>query len=320
MPKPSLYNGVVVVDKPGGMTSHDVVDALRRIYRTKRVGHTGTLDPDATGVLGLCLGQATRLVEYLAAAEKEYVTEVVFGIETDTQDGSGVILKETEAEHLTEVDILALLPAFRGTIQQIPPMVSARHHEGKRLYELAREGVTVEREARPVTISSLELTGFTAGVKPRASLVVRCSTGTYIRTLAADMGSAAGTGAIMQTLRRTRIGKAGEAFTLDAAYTLDALRQAEQAGTLGGTVISMEQAVAEWTTARLNADQVRRFQNGQPLERDEIAVIGGSLHADASLSGAPIAVLNEHDCLCGVAEVKAGQLQPVKVFPVEIAE
>jgi tRNA pseudouridine55 synthase len=124
----SVVNGLVVVNKPAGMTSHDVVDAARRLFRTKRVGHTGTLDPDATGVLVLCLGQATRLAEYLSASWKHYVTEVVFGVETTTQDASGEITAEQDATHLNEADVCAVLPAFRVTIHQIPPMVSARHH------------------------------------------------------------------------------------------------------------------------------------------------------------------------------------------------
>src|SRR5579871_4611704 len=153
----SDYDGLLIVDKPAGMTSHDVVNAVRKLFHTKRVGHTGTLDPDATGVLVLCLGQATRLAEYLSASRKHYVTTVVFGVETATQDASGAVIAERDAGFLTAERVAALLPRFRGTILQVPPMVSARHHQGKRLYELAREGVTVEREARQIHIVSLEL-------------------------------------------------------------------------------------------------------------------------------------------------------------------
>ena len=168
--KPSEYNGIVIVDKPMSVTSHDVVDAARRLYHTRRVGHTGTLDPDATGVLVLCLGYATRLAEYLSASRKNYIAEIKFGVESDSQDASGRIIAERDAAHFTEADLVALLPRFRGTIEQIPPMVSALHHEGKRLYELAREGITVERVARPVQIDRLEALDFSAGIHPIAKL------------------------------------------------------------------------------------------------------------------------------------------------------
>src|SRR5687767_2419481 len=139
-------NGVVVVDKPGGMTSHDVVDRLRRIYETRRVGHAGTLDPIATGVLVVCIGQATRILEYLAATRKRYTAGVLFGVRTDSQDITGVESSRLETPELRREDVEALLPRFRGVIRQTPPMHSAVHHEGKRLYELARKGVEVERE------------------------------------------------------------------------------------------------------------------------------------------------------------------------------
>ena len=215
--KPSEYNGIVVVDKPMGVTSHDVVDAARRLYHTRRVGHTGTLDPDATGVLVLCLGYATRLAEYLSASRKNYIAEVKFGVESDSQDASGEIVAERDASHFSESDLRALLPRFRGTIEQVPPMVSALHHEGKRLYELAREGITVEREARPVQIDRLELLEFAAGTHSVAKIEITCSTGTYIRTLAADLGEAAGTGALMQSLRRTWVGDSERDFNLQSA-------------------------------------------------------------------------------------------------------
>ena len=204
---PSAINGIVVVDKPAGMTSHDVVGVARKLFRTKRVGHTGTLDPDATGVLVLCLGNATRLAEYLSAARKHYVADVVFGVETDSQDASGQVVAERDAAHLTQADVSAILPAFRGAIQQVPPMVSALHHEGQRLYDLARQGIVVERAARAVQIDELELTVWTPGVHPTARLEITCSTGTYIRSLAADIGAAAGVGGMMQTLRRTWVGE-----------------------------------------------------------------------------------------------------------------
>ncbi len=308
-------SGVVVVNKPAGMTSHDVVDLLRRLFRTKRVGHTGTLDPDATGVLVLCIGNGTRLVEYLTAARKHYVTQIVLGVETDTQDASGNILVERPAEHITEAALLALLPQFRGTIEQIPPMVSARHHEGKRLYELAREGITVEREARPVQIDALELTQFIAGLCAQATLEVTCSTGTYIRTLAADIGSAAGTGGMMQTLLRTWVGTANGAFTLEAAHTLEELRAHAEAQTLAEVLLPLEKVVADWTIFRLTDEQIVRFRMGQAIPRSE-----SGFDAETPLSAALVAVLDSAGAMCGIAKLDAESLHPVKVFPSDPAE
>jgi tRNA pseudouridine55 synthase len=306
----SPISGVVVVNKPAGMTSHDVVDVIRRLFRTKRVGHTGTLDPDATGVLVLCIGNATRLVEYLTAHRKHYVTGVVLGVETDTQDASGSVLVERPAGHLTEADLSALLPAFRGTIEQVPPMVSARHHEGKRLYELARAGMTVEREARTVQIDDLELTNFEPGVRAQATLEVTCSTGTYIRTLAADIGSAAGTGGMMRTLLRTWVGSPYGPFTLAAASTLEELRRRAADGSLEPVVIPLERVVSDWSVAHLNEAQTARFGMGQALPRDGVSF---SEHPPAEVS--PVAVFDNFGSMYGIAKLDAVALHPVKVFP-----
>lgn len=308
-------SGVVVVNKPAGMTSHDVVDVLRRLFHTKRVGHTGTLDPDATGVLVLCVGNATRLVEYLTAARKHYVTRIVLGVETDTQDASGHVLVERPADHLSEADLRALLPPFRGTIEQIPPMVSARHHEGKRLYELARAGITVEREARSVQIDLLELTAFQPGLRAEATLEITCSTGTYIRTLAADIGSTAGTGGMMRTLLRTWVGTEDGAFTLSAAHSLDYLRQCAADQSLGDVIVPLEKVVADWVGVSLTADQTARFRMGQAILRSELSIEGeANEHAD------PVAVLDSAGSMCGIAKLDAEFLHPVKVFPLESPE
>lgn len=305
------YNGIVVVNKPAGMTSHDVVGVARKMFHTKRIGHTGTLDPDATGVLVLCVGNATRLAEYLSAARKNYVTEVVFGVETDTQDASGNIVTVQDASHLTEAEVRALLPRFRGTILQIPPMVSARHHQGKRLYELAREGVTVEREARPVEIERLELLGFTSGEHPVVTLDVTCSTGTYIRTLAADLGAAAGVGGMMRSLQRVWVGEnAEQAFALADAHTLDDLRARDAEGTLAGVVLPLTAALRAWPQVHLSEEALTRLIHGQaiPLAAQEIPAY------DTQAEERPIAVLDAMGDLCVVARLRTGQLQPVKVL------
>ena len=265
-------NGILVVDKPGGITSHDVVDRVRRLFKTKRVGHTGTLDPDATGVLVLCLGIATRLAEYLSSSRKHYQAEFIFGVCTDTMDASGAVLSEQDASGLTEQTLLDLLPLFRGKILQTPPMVSARHHEGRRLYELAREGVTVEREAREVTISELELTAFRPGPRAHAELEITCSTGTYIRVLADDLGVSTGIGAHMKTLRRTWVGTDVEtAFTLGEAHSLESLETARDEGTLHATLVPLSDALRAMPRYTLREEGLLRLLHGQPVSIEEIA-------------------------------------------------
>jgi tRNA pseudouridine55 synthase len=292
----------VVVDKPSGLTSHDVVARLRRIFGTKRVGHTGTLDPLATGVLVICLGHATRAAEYLAATRKEYVAEAVFGLSTDSQDVTGATIAEASAGHLTREDVEAALPAFRGAIQQVPPMVSAVHHQGQRLYELARKGITVERAARPVEIHALDLLDFTPGERPRASLRVECSTGTYVRTLCADIGEALGVGGTMAALRRTRSG----AMSLDAAYTLETLEDHKAAGTLPEAIRPLREALAEWPQVELTPDGVRDVAHGR------------AVHADTALpEGALVLLVAPDRSEVAIAGVRAGLLQPSKVFLTE---
>ena len=239
-------NGILNIDKPAGMTSHDVVGRVRRIAHLKRVGHAGTLDPDATGVLLVCLGQATRLSDYLADEGKAYRAVLSLGRTTTTEDASGEVLTEADAGAVTEADLAALLPKFTGDIQQIPPMVSAVHHEGKRLYELARAGITVERTARTIHIDTVTLLDFIPGVAASATLDIVCGKGTYIRTLCADLGAALGVGGHMQSLRRTQVG----AFTADAAAPLDALTEEN----LPGLLVSPASALEKWPAQTAGTD------------------------------------------------------------------
>lgn len=306
-------DGIVIIDKPAGMTSHDVVNVARKLFRTKRVGHTGTLDPDATGVLVLCIGQATRLAEYLSASRKHYVAEIVFGVETDTQDASGQVTAECDASHLTETSVLELLPRFRGTIQQIPPMVSAIHHEGKRLYELAREGVTVERAAREVQIDHLELREFRPDVHPVALLEVTCSTGTYIRTLAADIGAAAQTGGMMQSLRRTWVGQTEHAFTLEAAHTLDELRERAANETIAHVLLPLTAAITDWPQVQLDAAQTVRIRHGQFLDVSELN-LAMLTHWPPVNQETPVALIESMGNICAIAHVRDSNVRPVKVF------
>ena len=198
-------DGVLVIDKPAGMTSHDVVDSIRRRFKTRRVGHAGTLDPDATGLLIVGLGKATRFLDYAQRSPKRYLAGAVFGATTTTQDASGEELSSQIAE-IDSADVEAALGGFRGDTEQVPPMVSAVKVGGERLYRKARRGEEVERTARPITVYSCALVDFTAGERPAATLDITCSAGTYVRTLIHDLGRALGCGAYMSSLRRIENG------------------------------------------------------------------------------------------------------------------
>ncbi len=211
----SGVSGSVIVDKPAGMTSHDVVARARRAFGTRKVGHAGTLDPDATGVLVLGVGRGTKLLTFISGLDKRYVGEVVFGTETSTLDAAGEVTATHDMTGLADDAVQAALPALTGPIEQIPPMVSAIKIDGKRLHELAREGKEVERPPRPVTIH--EFAAAPTSDPLVWSIEVHCSSGTYIRTLAADLGHHLGGGAHLRALRRTSVGPWG----LDGATPLD---------------------------------------------------------------------------------------------------
>ncbi|MDQ3785230.1 MAG: tRNA pseudouridine(55) synthase TruB [Actinomycetota bacterium] len=209
-------DGVLVVDKPPGMTSHDVVDEVRRRFRTRKVGHAGTLDPNATGVLVCGLGRATRFLSYAQDVPKRYLAHAVFGVTTSSQDASGRVIEERPVV-ASEHDLAALLPGFTGTVLQVPPMVSAVRHEGERLHVKARRGEEVERQARQIHVYTLGLAGWQPGRHPEATLDVGCSAGTYVRTLVHDLGAQLGCGAHLRALRRTEAG----GFTLADSVPLD---------------------------------------------------------------------------------------------------
>jgi tRNA pseudouridine55 synthase len=214
-------DGLVVVDKPAGWTSHDVVARLRRIYGQRRVGHAGTLDPDATGVLLVGLGRATRLLRFLTETGKIYRGEVAFGVATDTLDAAGTETARQAMPEVTQVALEAVVPRFLGTIAQVPPMVSAIKVEGRRLHERARAGEVVERAPRTVRIDRIEVEAFTPGEFPRAQLLVACGSGTYIRSLAADLGEALGGCAHLAWLRRLQVGP----FPVEEARTLEEIAE-----------------------------------------------------------------------------------------------
>lgn len=239
-PMAHSLEGVLAVWKPAGWTSHDVVAKARRILGVKRIGHTGTLDPAVTGVLPICVGRATRLVEYLQELPKTYEATLRFGVATDTEDLTGEVLETADAGHLAEADIREAVLSFVGDIMQVPPMVSALKVDGKRLYELAREGVTVERPARPVTIHEIVIGDVRTGVpQPEVSFSVRCSKGTYIRTLCVDIGRRLGVPAAMAVLKRTE--SAG--LTGDDSLTLEEIANLRESGGLADRMLEADRLV-----------------------------------------------------------------------------
>lgn len=256
-------DGILIIDKPAGFTSHDVVNRVRRILKTRRVGHTGTLDPFATGVLVLLVGKATRLAQFLDKDEKEYSATMRFGFETETGDRTGRQKAKVKSQkRMTQEDVLAVLPRFRGELEQVPPMYSAKKIAGKKLYEHARKGVEVERKAVNITISKLEVqseppapTGGLTRSIDTVGLHVVCSAGTYIRTLAEDIGRAVGVGAHLAELRRTRAGK----FDLSQSVTLEELEQRADPST---ALLPFELAVEHLPPMILNATRVEKTKSG----------------------------------------------------------
>ncbi len=302
------------------MTSHDIVNRLRRLYGTRRVGHTGTLDPDATGVLVVCLGYATRLAEYLSSARKAYRAEFVFGVDTDTQDASGSTLAEQDASTLSERVVREAASCFVGKISQTPPMVSAVHHEGRRLYELAREGITVERQPRDIEIDRLEILSFTPGIHPQATLEIVCSTGTYIRTLAHDMGERIGVGGMMQALRRTWVGDPAQPFCLDESWTLERLQLLAEQDRLEESVLPVREALRGWKQITLSEEAQLRLRHGQSLTNCASSQIlkGESVSDEESTL---VAVLTSQEEVCAIVRISNGVLYPVKVLlPIEEAQ
>jgi tRNA pseudouridine55 synthase len=282
-------DGVLVCDKPAGMTSHDVVARVRRLAGQRRVGHGGTLDPPATGVLVLALGRATRLLPFLPTEPKRYLAEVVFGAETDTLDAAGTVTATAEAAGIDEAGLRAALAGFVGPQEQVPPMVSAIKVGGERLYAKARRGEQVERASRPIVIHDLELLDFAGGERPRATLAVVCSGGTYVRSLAADLGRALGTLAHLAGLRRTAVGR----FTEAEAHTLEEL--AEE-GRLGAVVLDPAAAMASTPARALAAAEAAALANGRTL--------------DPTGQPGPVAAVGPDGHLVAVIEDRAGRARP----------
>lgn len=253
-----MIHGVINIHKEKGFTSHDVVAKLRGIIGQKKIGHTGTLDPDATGVLPVCLGKATKLCDMLTDKNKTYRTIMLLGKTTDTQDISGEVLSETSTTELTEEEVLACIESFVGDYNQIPPMYSALKVNGKKLYELAREGIEIERKARSVTIYEIRVISMKL---PYVEMEVSCSKGTYIRTLCHDIGQKLGCGACMQELVRTKVSR----FVLSESYTLEEVREIKEAGKLDEIIVSIDSMFDEYEAVTMQEEFSPLVYNGNPF-------------------------------------------------------
>ena len=255
---PPELSGIVVVDKPGGISSAGVVARIKDMVGARKVGHAGTLDPDATGVLICCLNQATRLSRFFLNGDKVYEAEMTLGTVTDTQDASGAVVAQRPLGDLSEQRIRAAADSFVGTIDQVPPVYSALKHRGTPLYKLARRGAAVEKPARSVQIHRLAISAITL---PTVRFSVSCSSGTYIRTLCADMGRQLGCGAHLKALRRTASG----GFSIDDAIGLDQLALRAEKGCLAETLVSMTAALSFMPSMVADAPLAQRIQNGAKL-------------------------------------------------------
>jgi tRNA pseudouridine55 synthase len=288
-------SGVLVVDKATGVTSFDAVALARRRLGVRRIGHAGTLDPAATGVLPLLIGEATKVTPYLMDRDKEYVVTIRFGVTTDTHDLDGRILAETPVVGLTRERVETACRRFVGRIRQVPPMYSAVHHAGRRLYELAREGAEVDRTPREVVVETIEVQGLDDA---RATLRIVCGKGTYVRVIAADLGAALGCGAAVERLQRTRVG----AFTLAGALPWHELEVAAPAA-LWARALPLDAALAHLPAARLDPAGSRRFVHGQPAGV-----------APPLAPGALARVYDGDGLLLGVGEMMAGgSVRPVRM-------
>lgn len=289
-----MMAGVINVLKPPGMTSHDVVSFIRRTYGIKRVGHAGTLDPAAVGVLPVFLGAGTRLIEYVTDCDKSYRVELTFGYATDTGDDTGTVIAQAPSPALSAERLAALLRSFLGDSEQIPPMYSAIKVNGKKLYDLARSGVTVERQPRKITITDIQL--LTAKDNTLLFDVV-CSKGTYIRSLCMDIGEKVGCPAVMSFLVRTRVGQ----FSLQEALTVEEIGQDKERA-----LQPVDSALQHMPLLRLTAAQAQAFRYGQSL-------------VCASSETLPMRIYNEQGLLIGIGQGKDNSLLvPVKVFSDDI--
>ena len=298
-----MYHGIINVYKEAGYTSHDVVARLRGICGQKKIGHTGTLDPDAVGVLPVCLGTGTRLCDMLTDRRKEYIASLRLGMVTDTQDISGKILEEREVL-VSPSKVKNAILSFLGESMQIPPMYSALKVNGKKLYELAREGKEVERAARPITVYAIEIL---KEEHPDYVFKVECSKGTYIRTLCNDIGEQLGCGAVMTKLIRSRVGE----FEIEKAYTLDELQNLSHQGILSDAIVPVEKMFEAYPALIVKESSHKVIQNGNQLRKEDFEQETGEIP-----DGKEIRVYSHQNIFFGIYryEKRRRLFSPVKMF------
>ncbi len=297
-----MLNGIIIIHKEAGFTSHDVVAKMRGICRQKKIGHTGTLDPQATGVLPVCLGSGTKLCDMLTDKDKEYVAELLLGVETDTQDTTGQVLRECPVE-VPEEEVRKAILSFQGAYHQIPPMYSALKVDGKKLYELARAGKEVERKAREVFIREIEILEFAL---PIVKIRVACSKGTYIRTLCADIGEKLGCGGTMKSLKRTRVGN----FLLEKAVTLSQLERIRDEERLEEILFPVDSAFAGCPKLHVREEFRKLIDNGNSFYP------GQTVEKETHSEGDWVSVYREDESFVGVYAYDNGRrwYRPVKMF------
>ena len=299
-------NGIINIYKEQGYTSHDVVAKLRGILRMKKIGHTGTLDPDAVGVLPVCTGRATKLCGMITDWGKTYEAVMLLGTRTDTQDISGNILSHTEV-NVTKIQIMDVIGSFTGEYDQIPPMYSALKHNGKKLYELARQGIEIERKPRRVNIKSILINDINLEDNDKTvTFTVECSKGTYIRTLCEDIGNRLGCGACMQSLKRTRVGS----FSIDNSYTLSQIEQMVQAGKTDEILTPIDEMFSDSRKIIISQEYDKLLYNGNKLPYNSIQGKNDVQHNEDE----QVRVYDKNDEFIGVYRFKENEFVPVKMF------
>ncbi|MCM1325080.1 MAG: tRNA pseudouridine(55) synthase TruB [Bacteroidales bacterium] len=300
-----MINGIINIYKTPGFTSHDVVAKMRGICGQKKIGHTGTLDPQATGVLPVCLGSATKVCDMLTDRDKEYVAELLLGVKTDTQDTTGCVLETSivGGETFSVERITEAIMGFMGSYEQLPPMYSAVKVNGKKLYELAREGREVERRTRTVTIHDLEILEIHL---PVVKFRVECSKGTYIRTLCADIGEKLSCGGAMQSLVRTKAG----GFLLEDAITLDELQKLKDAGRLKEAVMPVDSVFSVYPALHVSGEGRKLLENGNPFMPEQ------TLEGEVFAAGQWVRIYREDNSFAAIYAYDAPQrcYKPVKMF------
>ncbi len=289
-------DGVIVINKPTGRTSHDMVGFCRRLFGIKKVGHTGTLDPDASGVLPVCIGKATKAADMLTASDKAYRAELVLGMTTDTQDASGEILTE-QPVNVSRADIEKAVMSFIGEIEQIPPMFSAIKKDGKKLYELARAGITIEREKRKIRIFDIKICEIDMK-KESVTIEVACSKGTYVRTLCEDIGIKLGCGAYMNTLVRIKSAD----FILENSFTMEELLKMKEDGTLESALIPVDRLFSEYDKVKLDAFLAQKAKNGVRIRKKGLT------------EGVLYRIYDENDTFLCISKYANGELVLEKAF------